>query len=64
VADPVSCAKVKSIAEENISNIRQKVKDLRRLERVLNAMVAQCRGDEMPDCPILEALTSPVLLED
>jgi|RhiMetdeSRZDD1v2_1073273.scaffolds.fasta_scaffold78768_5 MerR family mercuric resistance operon transcriptional regulator len=52
----LTCAKVKSITEQHIADIRRKVKDLRRLERVLNAMVARCRGDEMPNCPILDAL--------
>jgi MerR family transcriptional regulator, mercuric resistance operon regulatory protein len=52
----VTCAKVKSIAEQHIAHIRRKVKDLKRLERVLSDMVEQCRGDEVADCPILDAL--------
>lgn len=53
----MACAKVKTITEEHIADIRRKVRDLQRLERVLSGMAAQCRGDEMADCPILEALT-------
>ena len=52
----MTCAKVKSITEQHIADIRRKVKDLKRLERVLSDMVEQCRGDEIPDCPILDAL--------
>ena len=59
----MTCAKVKKITELHIDDIRRRIKDLRRLECVLNAMVAQCRGDEMEDCPILGALSSPVLLD-
>ena len=54
----LTCAKVKSITEQHITEIRRKIKDLKRLERVLSNMAAQCRGDEMPECPILEALAN------
>ena len=54
----VTCAKVKNITEKHIAEIRRRVKDLKRLERVLIDMVAQCRADEALDCPILEALAS------
>jgi MerR family transcriptional regulator, mercuric resistance operon regulatory protein len=50
------CAKVKTITEQHLADIRRRVRDLQRLERVLSAMAAQCRGDEFTDCPILEAL--------
>jgi len=55
----VTCAKVKKVTEQHIAGIRQKMKDLRRVERVLNAMVARSPGDEVSDCPILDALRSP-----
>ena len=54
----LTCAKVKTITEQHITEIRGKIKDLKRLERVLSDMAAQCRGDEMPECPILEALAN------
>ena len=54
----LTCAKVKNITEQHITEIRLKIKDLRRLERVLSDMAAQCRGDELPECAILEALAS------
>lgn len=52
----LSCAKVKNITEEHIAGIQQRLNDLRRLERALNALVVRCSGDESPYCPILEAL--------
>jgi MerR family transcriptional regulator, mercuric resistance operon regulatory protein len=52
----MTCARVKTITEQHIADIRQRVKDLKRLERVLSDMVEQCRGDEAADCPILDAL--------
>jgi hypothetical protein len=55
----MTCAKVKSITEQNIEDIRQRVKDLMRLERILCDMASQCRGDEASYCPIMDALTAP-----
>ena len=52
----MTCAKVKTITEQHLADIRRRVRDLQRLERVLSGMAAQCRGDEMTNCPILEAL--------
>ena len=52
----MTCAKVKNITEQHIADIRQRLKDLKRLERVLSDMAAQCRGDELVNCPILDAL--------
>jgi len=52
----MTCAKVKTITEQHLADIRRRVRDLQRLERVLSGMAAQCRGDEMANCPILEAL--------
>jgi MerR family mercuric resistance operon transcriptional regulator len=52
----MACAKVKTITEQHLADIRRRVRDLQRLERVLSAMAAQCRGDDLADCPILEAL--------
>jgi len=53
----VACAKVKSITEKHLADIRQRIKELKQLERMLSAMVTQCKGDEVSDCPILDALT-------
>lgn len=52
----LTCHAVKALTEQHIADIRRKVKDLRRLERVLNDLASRCHGNEMPDCPILEAL--------
>jgi MerR family mercuric resistance operon transcriptional regulator len=54
----LTCAKVKAMTEMHIAGIRGKVKDLRKLERVLNDLAARCHGREVPDCPLLEALYS------
>lgn len=56
----LTCAEVKGVTERHIGEIRQKVKDLRRLERVLGDMAAQCSADQVPECPILDALAGHI----
>jgi MerR family mercuric resistance operon transcriptional regulator len=54
----LTCGEVKAMTEQHLADVRRKVKDLKRLERVLTELAAQCRGYAVPDCPILEALNS------
>jgi len=54
----LTCAQVKAMTEQHVAGIRSRVKDLRKLERVLKALAARCHGREVPDCPILEVLSS------
>ena len=51
-----TCAEVKERAERHLADIRAKIADLRRIERVLAATAARCSGDDVPECPILDAL--------
>jgi MerR family transcriptional regulator, mercuric resistance operon regulatory protein len=54
-----ACAKVKSITDQHIAGIRRRIIELSRLKRALSALVARCRGDQIPECPILDALAAP-----
>ena len=51
-----SCRRVHDIAAEHLVEVRAKIADLRRMERVLGTMVTACAKGTMPDCPLLEAL--------
>lgn len=51
-----TCAQVQRIAVRHIADIRQKRADLRRLARVLAGMAAKCKGGQVPECPIVDAL--------
>lgn len=51
-----SCAEVHDLTSEHLAEIRHKIADLRRLERVMTKMLAQCTRDRIPDCPIVDAL--------
>ncbi len=55
----LTCAEVSDMAQAHIAGIRQKVKDLRKLERVLTDLAARCHGRKVPECPILDALGAP-----
>lgn len=53
-----TCAEVKERTERHLADVRMKIADLRRIEKVLASTAAQCTGDEVPACPVLEALRS------
>ena len=57
-----TCAEVKQRTERHLADVRAKIADLRRIERVLAATAAKCTGNEVPDCPVLDALTSRAVL--
>ena len=49
-------ADVKKMAEAKISQIDQKLVELKGLKDTLATLVSACHGDERPDCPILDDL--------
>lgn len=54
----LTCGDVRALTQHHIEAIRDKVRDLKRLERTLSALAAQCRADTVPDCPILDSLNA------
>jgi MerR family transcriptional regulator, mercuric resistance operon regulatory protein len=51
------CAEVRVVAEAHLKDVRAKIVDLRRMERVLKATVARCAEGRGSDCPVIEALS-------
>jgi MerR family transcriptional regulator, mercuric resistance operon regulatory protein len=51
-----SCREVRAVATSHLENIRTKIKDLVKLERLLAKTIAQCSWRSVPDCPILDIL--------
>ena len=51
-----SCAEVQALTLDHVADVQRKIADLRRMERVLAGMVAQCAHDKIPDCPIIDSL--------
>lgn len=52
----LTCAEVKSITENHLQDVRQRLADLRNMERALREMVRGCSGDRVPECPIIDSL--------
>lgn len=50
------CAEVRVVAEAHLKDVRAKIADLRRMERVLKATVARCSAGGRTDCPLIVAL--------
>lgn len=53
---PPSCASARSIATKHLIDVREKIADLKRMERVLTQTVALCEEGDRPECPLLQAL--------
>jgi MerR family mercuric resistance operon transcriptional regulator len=54
--EKASCREVRDIAAHHLEDIRAKLGDLKKLERLLAKTVAQCSGKTAPDCPVLDIL--------
>ena len=53
-----TCGEVHEMTLGHIADIRRKIADLRRMEGVLKDMAAKCDGGDVPECPILDALSA------
>ena len=51
-----TCTEVRDMTLQHSAEVRRKIASLRRLERSLNEMAAQCSGDRVPHCPIIDVL--------
>lgn len=51
-----TCAQVKRVTVEHLEEIRRKVADLTKIERVLKSMAAECDGGTLPKCAVIDAL--------
>lgn len=54
---------VKSVAEEHLRQIEEKIEKLQSMRATLAELVEKCAGDHRPDCPILADL-SPVQMSE
>lgn len=53
-----TCAEVQRRTEPHLADVRSKIVDLQRIEAILGTMISQCSGDDVPECPILDALAA------
>lgn len=60
--DPdTTCDDVRDRATDKLKDTQQKIRELQRIRRALETMIATCEEREsMGECPILEALEQPI----
>lgn len=51
-----TCAEVKKITIGHADDVQIKIKDLRKIEKVLRSMATKCEGRNIPDCPVIDVL--------
>ncbi|HEU4459933.1 MAG TPA: Cu(I)-responsive transcriptional regulator [Methylibium sp.] len=49
---------VRALAQAHIEELDAKLKELEAMKATLEHLVACCHGDERPDCPIIDSLSS------
>lgn len=54
-----TCGEVRDLANTHLTEVRAKLADLRRMERMLSDLVRSCEGRAAPECLLLEALAAP-----
>lgn len=54
-----TCGEVRELAAAHLGEVRAKLADLRRMERVLSDLIRSCEGRTVPECLLLEALAAP-----
>jgi MerR family mercuric resistance operon transcriptional regulator len=54
----LTCAEIRDMARDHIAHIQERVKDLKKLERVLTDLVDRCHGKNVPECPLLDTLNA------
>jgi len=49
---------VRRIAEAHVAELEARIADMQAMAKTLRELVHECRGDDRPDCPILDDLGS------
>ena len=49
---------VKMLAKQHVREIATKIRELKGMKATLETLIRACRGDDRPDCPIIEDLAS------
>ena len=55
-----SCQDIKTLTMDHVEEIREKIDHLKRLEQALLQMTAECSGESIPSCPVIDALYQPL----
>ncbi len=55
-SDHLACGEVYELTQAHIADVREKITDLRRLEKTLSTISAKCARGNTPECPVIDAL--------
>ncbi len=47
---------VKKLVGEHVQELARRIEEMRAMQRTLESLAHRCRGDQRPDCPILDDL--------
>ena len=51
-----SCTQVKNVAQAHLIIVRERISDLKRLERILKDTITECDKGYKTECPVIQAL--------
>ncbi len=57
-----SCAEARDLAASHLEDVRARISDLKRMERVLAETVRACEAGNDTGCPVIAALSRPITL--
>lgn len=57
-SDDYTCLEIRDITIEHLCDVKQKIRDLRKIERSLKNMISECDRSIQPNCAIIETLFS------
>jgi len=55
-SDEMTCGEIHVRTMDHLTEVRQKIADLKKMERTLKVMAEQCSRGDTPDCPIVDDL--------
>ncbi|MGB7183183.1 MAG: MerR family DNA-binding protein [Burkholderiaceae bacterium] len=56
--DQMTCGQIHKLTIAHLQSVREKLADLRKMERALKNMAGQCSQGDVPDCAIIDMLYS------
>lgn len=51
-----TCGDIQAMTVAHLKSVRDRIRDLQRLERTLSAIAERCSGDAVPECPIIDEM--------
>jgi len=55
-AHDYTCGDIHAMTVAHLRSVRDRIRDLQRLERTLSAIVDKCTGGAVPECPIINEM--------